>query len=123
MPAVSLLERVTANATAPAGSRQVAEQEVQHLGDPTALLGRADLPQPSAGKPIGRLRQPVQEAAAVVGVKHGLEPSRVKAGYLNVLQGHLSPSTSQAVERDRLDRKDQRLRASGTAFCFWPPFP
>src|SRR5215216_2540523 len=75
---------------------QVAEQEVQHLGDPTALLGRVDLPQPSAGKPIGRLRQPVQEAAAVVGVKHGLEPSRVKAGYPNVLQGHLPPSTSQS---------------------------
>ena len=27
-----------------AGTSQVAEQEVQHLGDPTALLGRVDLP-------------------------------------------------------------------------------
>ena len=27
-----------------AGTGQVAEQEVQHLGDPTALLGRVDLP-------------------------------------------------------------------------------
>jgi hypothetical protein len=77
---------------------QVAEQEVQHLGDPTALLGRVDLPQPPATQPLGRLRQPVQEAAAVVRVKHGLEPSRVKPGYANVPQGHLPPSTSQAAE-------------------------
>jgi hypothetical protein len=50
---------------------------VQHLGDSTALLGRVDLPQPPAGEPLGRLGQPVQEAAAGVGVKQGLEPSRV----------------------------------------------
>jgi len=67
------------------GANQVAEQEGQHLGDPTALLGRVDLPQPPATEPLGRRLQATQEAAAAVGVKHGLEPSRVKPGYLNVL--------------------------------------
>ena len=84
-----------------AGASKVAEQEVQHLGDPTALLGGVDLPQPPAGKQLGRLGQPAEEAAAVVRVKHGLEPSRVKPGYANVLQRHLSPSTSQATQRRR----------------------
>jgi hypothetical protein len=68
-----------------AGTGQVAEQEVQHLGDPAALLGRVDLPQPPAGEPLGRQLQAIQEAAAVVGVEHGLESFRVKPGYLNVL--------------------------------------
>src|SRR5215203_2110605 len=83
------------------GANQVAEQEGQHLGDPTALLGRVDLPQPPATQPLSRQLQATQEAAAGVGVKHGLEPSRVKPGYLNVLQGHLPPSTSQATGRRR----------------------
>jgi hypothetical protein len=82
-----------------AGASQVAEQEVQHLGDPTALLGGVDLPQPPAGQPVGRLGQPVQEASAVVRVEHGLEPSRIQPRYLNVLQRHRSPSTSSAAER------------------------
>jgi hypothetical protein len=77
-----------------ARASQVAKQEVQHLGDPTALLGRVDLPQPPTGEPLGRPRQPAQQAAAVLRVKHGLEPSRVKPGYANVLQRHRSPSTS-----------------------------
>jgi hypothetical protein len=82
-----------------AGPSQVAEQEVEHLGDPAALLGGVDLPQPPAAQPLGRHLQATQEAATVVRVEHGLEPSRVQPGYLNVLQGHRSPSTSPAAER------------------------
>ena len=67
------------------GANQVAEQEGQHLGDPTAMLGRVDLPQPPDTQPLSRQLQATQEAAAGVAVKHGLEPSRVKPGYLNVL--------------------------------------
>jgi hypothetical protein len=77
-----------------ARASQVAEQEVEHLSDPTALLGGVDLPQPPAGEPLGRLRQPGQQAAAALRGKHGLEPSRVKPGDANVLQRHRSPSTS-----------------------------
>jgi len=82
-----------------AGPGLVAEQKVEHLGDAAALLGGVDLPQPPAGKPLGRHLQATQEAATVVWVEHGLEPSRVQPGYLNVLQGHRSPSTSPAAER------------------------
>ena len=82
-----------------AGTSQVAEQEVEHLGDPAALLGGVHVPQPPATQPLGRHLQATQETAAGVGVKHGLEPSRVKPSYLNVLQGHRSPSTSPAAER------------------------
>jgi hypothetical protein len=67
-----------------AGASQVAEQEGQHLGDATALLARVDLPQPPATQPLGRHLQATQEAAAGVGVEHGLEASRVKPCYLNV---------------------------------------
>src|SRR5215218_10840298 len=87
----------TQRASMPAS--QVAEQEGQHLGDPPALLGRIHVPQPPATQPIGRHLQATQEATAGVRIKHGLEPSRIQPGYLNVLQSHLSPSPSQAAER------------------------
>ena len=77
-----------------AGPREVAEQEVQHLGDAAALLGGVHVPHVPAGEPIGRLGQPVRETTGRLGLEHAVEPSRVKLLDLDFL--HCVPPSTQS---------------------------
>ena len=81
-----------------AGAGQVPEQEVEHLGDATALLGRVHVPHAPAGEPIGRLCQPVRETTGRLGLEHAVEPSRVKLLDLDFLH-RVPPSTQSRTSR------------------------
>jgi hypothetical protein len=83
-----------------AGAGQVAEQEVQHLGDAAALFGRVHVPQAPASEPICRLAQPVHEATGRLRLEHAPEAARVKLWDLDFL--HVC----------RLQRRELRTDAS-----------
>jgi hypothetical protein len=67
------------------GSVQVAEEELQHLGDAAPLLGGVEVPKAPACELIGGVLQTAHELSTLIGVKDGFEPPRVELRYRNIL--------------------------------------